>query len=79
MVIDFFEGNAPKHVESFKIHARNGYYDKTIFHRVIPGFMIQGGDINLINDEDVIDYTIPAELNNSLFHKKGEILSLLDL
>jgi len=44
MVIEFFEGNAPKHVESFKTHAKNRFYDGTIFHRVIPGFMIQGGD-----------------------------------
>ena len=41
MTIQFFEGAAPKHVESFKTHANNGYYNGTIFHRVIPGFMIQ--------------------------------------
>ena len=46
MVIEFFEEKAPKHVESFKLHVKNGYYDGTIFHRVIPGFMIQGGDPN---------------------------------
>jgi peptidylprolyl isomerase domain and WD repeat-containing protein 1 len=31
-------------VENFTTHGRNGYYDKTLFHRVIKGFMIQGGD-----------------------------------
>ena len=38
--LEFFDEIAPKHVESFKLHAQNGYYDGTIFHRVIPGFMI---------------------------------------
>ena len=36
MVIEFFDGAAPKHVESFKLHAKSGYYDGTLFHRVIP-------------------------------------------
>lgn len=40
----FFEGVAPKAVENFKTHAKDGYYDGVIFHRVIKGFMIQGGD-----------------------------------
>ena len=46
MTVQFFEGAAPKHVESFKAHVNNGFYNGTIFHRVIPGFMIQGGDPN---------------------------------
>ena len=44
MEIRFFPDKAPKHVENFMKLAKSGFYDKTIFHRVIPGFMIQGGD-----------------------------------
>ena len=46
MVVEFFPDVAPKHVENFQILAEEGYYDGTTFHRVIPGFMIQGGDPN---------------------------------
>lgn len=44
--IKFFEDIAPKHVENFMKLAKDGFYNGTIFHRVIPGFMIQGGDPN---------------------------------
>lgn len=42
----FFPDVAPKHVESFKILAREGYFNGTTFHRVVSGFVIQGGDPN---------------------------------
>lgn len=44
MKILLFPEAAPKAVENFTTHAKNGYYDGLIFHRVIPDFMIQGGD-----------------------------------
>ena len=44
LVIEFWPDVAPKTVENFKTLARKGYYDGTCFHRVIKGFMIQGGD-----------------------------------
>ena len=44
--IKLFPDIAPKHVENFTALAKQGFYDGTIFHRVIPGFMIQGGDPN---------------------------------
>jgi cyclophilin family peptidyl-prolyl cis-trans isomerase len=43
IVVRFFPDKAPKHVENFKQLAREGFYDGTRFHRVIPGFMVQGG------------------------------------
>jgi cyclophilin family peptidyl-prolyl cis-trans isomerase len=44
MVVDLFAGKAPLTVENFVNLARAGFYDGTTFHRVIPGFMAQGGD-----------------------------------
>ena len=44
ITVEFFDGDAPKTVENFTKLAKEGFYDKTKFHRVIKGFMIQGGD-----------------------------------
>jgi len=44
ITLKFFPEAAPKAVENFKTHAKAGYYDGVLFHRVIDGFMIQGGD-----------------------------------
>jgi peptidyl-prolyl cis-trans isomerase B (cyclophilin B) len=44
MVVEFWPDVAPGHVENFKKLAQKGFYDGTAFHRVIKGFMIQGGD-----------------------------------
>ena len=56
MEIRFLPDKAPKHVENFIKLARSGFYDKTIFHRVIPGFMIQGGDPNTKDEKDKAKY-----------------------
>lgn len=44
--LEFFVDKAPRHVENFKKLASEGFYNGTAFHRIIPGFMIQGGDPN---------------------------------
>jgi|TARA_B110000438_G_scaffold45505_1_gene45607 peptidyl-prolyl cis-trans isomerase B (cyclophilin B) len=50
MVVEFYPDIAPMHVESFTILAKEGYFDGTTFHRLIPGFVIQGGDPNSRDD-----------------------------
>ena len=51
IAIGFFPNDAPKHVENFIKLSITGFYDETIFHRIIPGFMIQGGDPNTISGD----------------------------
>ena len=78
--VEFFEDKAPGHVKNFKDLAKKGFYDGTIFHRVIPGFMIQGGDPNTKSDDRSNHgmggpgYSIKAEFNDTP-HKRG-ILSM---
>ena len=78
--IEFFEDEAPGHVKNFKDLAEKGFYDGTIFHRVIPGFMIQGGDPNTKSDDRSTHgqggpgYNIDAEFND-ISHDRG-ILSM---
>ena len=78
--IGFLPDKAPEHVKNFKDLARKGFYDGTIFHRVIPGFMVQGGDPNTKTD-DVSGYGLggPGYMINAEFndtpHSRG-ILSM---
>jgi len=51
ITIEFFFKDAPNHVENFIKLSQSGFYDGTIFHRIIPGFMIQGGDPNTIGGD----------------------------
>ncbi len=76
--LKFFPDVAPNHVSNFIELAKKGFYDGTTFHRVIPGFMIQGGDPNSKNPDKSTHgmgspgYTVKAEFNNRP-HKKGTL------
>ena len=81
MIIEFWPEVAPKTVENFKALAQKGYYDGTAFHRIVKGFMIQGGD-PLTKDPSREDewgtggpgHTIKAEFNDRR-HERG-VLSM---
>ena len=70
----------PLHRDNFVKLAREGYYDGTLFHRVIKDFMIQGGDPDSKGAPSGKqlgiggpDYTIEAEIKPTLFHKRGAL------
>src|SRR5512139_2164021 len=74
IVVKFFPDLAPMHVKSFITLAEAGFYNGTPFHRVIPGFMIQGGDPSG-NGTGGPGYTIDAEFSKTKKHLRG-ILSM---
>ena len=80
MKLKLYPDVAPKHCLNFKKLANSGFYDGTAFHRIIPGFMIQGGDINSRDNNSKNDgqgspgWTVDAEFNE-VPHKRG-ILSM---
>src|SRR5205809_515310 len=78
--IEFMNDKAPGHVKNFLDLARKGFYDGTTFHRVIPGFMIQGGDPNTKDTTASRSrhgtggpgYNVKAEFNDTP-HKRGVV------
>ena len=78
ITLTFFPDAAPGHVKNFLDLAKKGFYDGTTFHRVIPGFMVQGGDPNSKSPDKGRHgmggpgYTIKAEFNKRP-HKRGTL------
>jgi len=76
ITIEFFYQDAPNHVQNFIQLSVSGFYDGTIFHRIIPGFMIQGGDPNTIDGDPSTwgtggpDERLDAEFN-TIKHNRG--------
>ena len=79
IVFEFLPDVAPKMVENFKDLAKTGFYDGTTFHRVINGFMIQGGDPLSKDDNPANDGTgngprrMPAEFTTKYSHARGMV------
>lgn len=80
MVVELYN-ETPAHRDNFLKLVREHYYDSTLFHRVIPGFMIQGGDPDSRKAVDRTvplgqggpGYTLPAEIHSSFIHRKGAL------
>jgi len=80
--LEFLDDKAPGHVKNFQDLAKKGFYDGTTFHRVIPGFMIQGGDPNTRDPKGPRSthgtggpgYNVKAEFNDTS-HQRG-VLSM---
>lgn len=73
IVIELNEEKAPKTVENFLNYVKSGHYDGTIFHRIIDGFMIQGGGMDAEMKEKSTNKPIENEADNGLKNDAGTI------
>ncbi|MBI4179555.1 peptidyl-prolyl cis-trans isomerase [bacterium] len=73
MVLELYPDKAPKTVENFLSYVRKSHYDGTIFHRVIPNFMIQGGGFTPDYAQKPSDPPIPIESSNGLRNTRGTV------
>ncbi|SNT69302.1 peptidylprolyl isomerase [Psychrobacter sp. LV10R520-6] len=73
IVIELNEEKAPKTVENFLNYVKSGHYDGTIFHRIIDGFMIQGGGMDADMNEKGTNAPIENEADNGLKNEAGTL------
>lgn len=73
ITVEIFPAQAPKSAENFLAYASKGFYDGTVFHRVIPGFMIQGGGMTPDMAQKPNDAPIPNEADNGLRNLRGTL------
>ncbi|KAI9688243.1 MAG: heme binding [Bathelium mastoideum] len=78
IVIELYNDHAPKNCKDFASRARQGFYNDTIFHRIIPNFIIQGGEPTGTRHigSSIYDKKIEDEINPSLKHTGAGILSM---
>ena len=73
MTLELDADNAPKTVENFLSYVSSGFYDGTIFHRVINNFMVQGGGFTADMEQKATQAPIENEANNGLKNARGTI------
>jgi peptidyl-prolyl cis-trans isomerase A (cyclophilin A) len=71
--VELYPAKAPKTVENFLRYVRDGHYDGTIFHRVIPGFMVQGGGMTPNMAQKPTRAPVPIESKNGLKNEVGTL------
>ena len=73
IVLELDAAKAPKTVENFLQYVRDGHYDGTVFHRVIPGFMIQGGGFSAEMQQKPTRAAVQNEADNGLKNRRGTV------
>lgn len=79
MVVEFWPDVAPKTVENFKKLAQEGFYDGTAFHRIVKGFMIQGGDPLSKKDDSMVGTGGPGYKLKAEFNSKSHVRGVLSM